>query len=79
MAEIADRDVLADVELEIAAAGGEHEAALDRRRPDHPAIDDALEMVEDRIAFLDAAARRPIKPVLAIRADGRCSAHPAAG
>src|SRR5258705_13779650 len=39
VAQIADGDILADMQVEIAAAGGQHEAAGDGGRPDDPVAD----------------------------------------
>lgn len=56
MARIADGDVLADIQFEIATAGREHEAAFDGGRPDDPSVYDALDMVENRIALVASSA-----------------------
>ena len=55
MTEIADRDVLADIQFEISAAGREHEPALDGRRPDNSAIDFTFDMMEDRKSVIASA------------------------
>ena len=56
MAEIADGEVLADVEFKVAAARGEHKAAFDGGCPDDVAINKAMDVLQDRIAFFAAAA-----------------------
>src|SRR4029077_24500 len=45
---VADREIAADHQLEVAAAGTEHDGAVDARRPDHLAVDDVLDHLEDR-------------------------------
>ena len=52
MGEVADGDILADVELEVAAARGDDEGAFDGRRPDEIAVNDALDVFEYGIAVI---------------------------
>src|SRR5215469_14592823 len=53
MAEISNRHVRADSELEITAAGTQYKAAGNRWSPDDvPVVDDMLEMFENRIALI---------------------------
>ena len=52
VARIADRDVLADMQVEIAAARRQDEGAGDRRGPDDLAVDERLDMLQDRIAVV---------------------------
>ena len=50
VAQVADGDVLADVQAEVAAAGREHERARDGGSPDDLAVDQPLDMLQHRIA-----------------------------
>ena len=52
---VTDRDVLADIQFEIAAAGRDHVAAVDRRRPDDLSFYQTLDMTQHGIAFVAAA------------------------
>src|SRR5918993_1603930 len=52
--EVADREVLADRELEVAAALGKHQAAIESGRPDDVAVDQALDVAQDRVARVGA-------------------------
>ena len=52
MAEIADRNILSDVELEIAASRRQDERTFNRRRPDEVAVNDALDVFEDGISVI---------------------------
>src|SRR5271170_6168005 len=52
MAQVTDGDVLADRELKITATGREHDAALDRRRPNDLSVHEALDMLQDRIPIV---------------------------
>ena len=54
---VADRQVLPEMQLEVAAARGEHAAAVERRRPDDVAADDALDVVDGGIAVVAALAQ----------------------
>ena len=49
MAQIADGNILSDVEREIAASRGQHKGASDGRSPDDIAIDNTLDVLQDRI------------------------------
>ena len=60
MAQIPDRYVLADVKAEVAAAGGEHERAGNRRRPDDLAVDKTLDMLQHRISVVPRFAERGV-------------------
>ncbi len=60
MAEIADGNVLTDMQFKISTAGREHKPAFDGRCPDDPAVNNALNMVEDRITIIASAARGSI-------------------
>ena len=59
--EIADREILADRQLEVAAALGDHQAAVEAGRPDDVAVDQALDVAEDRIAARRCARRGPCR------------------
>ena len=54
MLEIADRKILADRQLEVAAAQRDHQATVEARRPDDVAVDQALDVAQDRIAAVGA-------------------------
>ena len=60
MAEVADRNVLPDVELKIAASRGQNERTFDRRRPDNVAVNDALDVLQDRISVIAGLCERRI-------------------
>src|ERR1700704_1868510 len=47
MAQVADRDVLPDVQCEITATGRKHEATFDSGRPNDPSVHHTLNMVKD--------------------------------
>src|SRR5580693_86682 len=50
MAEITDGDVLADVQVEIAATSGQHESASDGGRPDDLIVDQSLNVFQHRVS-----------------------------
>jgi len=50
--QVADGDVLPEMKIEVAASSGQDESALDCRRPDDFAFDQAFDMFEDRIAVV---------------------------
>ena len=50
MGEVADREVLARDELEVAAAQAEHDGAVDAGRPHDRAAEDLAQVVEQRVA-----------------------------
>ncbi|MBB5319086.1 hypothetical protein HDF09_003785 [Edaphobacter lichenicola] len=52
MTEIADRDILSDVELEVAAACGQHKGALYGWRPDNIAVDEAFDVFENGMPLI---------------------------
>ena len=52
VAGIADGDILADVKVEIAAAGGEHESAGNSGCPDDFILDQALDVLEHGVAVI---------------------------
>ena len=54
---IADRDVLADMQIEVAAAGGQDKSARNRRCPDDFPVDQTLDMLEHRIAMIAGFAK----------------------
>src|ERR1700693_1651662 len=60
VAQVADGYVLADVQAEVAAAGGEHESAGDGRSPDDLAIYQALNVFHHRVAIVAGLAERRI-------------------
>ena len=55
MAEITNGEVLTDIQFEVPTARGEHEPALNGRRPDDPAIHHTLDMMKDRIPIVASA------------------------
>ena len=52
MAEVADRNVLPDVQLKIAASCSQNEGTFDCRRPDNVAVNDALDVLQDGISMI---------------------------
>lgn len=62
MAEVADRYILSDVQLKIAASRSQNERAFDRRRPDDVAVNDALHMLQDGISMIAGLSERRILP-----------------
>jgi EmrB/QacA subfamily drug resistance transporter len=54
--EIADRQVLAQVQAEVAAPGGQHDRAADRRGPDDVAGQQPLDVLDDRIPVVAGLA-----------------------
>ena len=60
MTRISNGDVLTDVEVEIAAPGGNHKCALDGRRPDDFVIDEPLDVLEDRVALVAGLRQRGV-------------------
>src|ERR1700722_3362604 len=60
VAQIADRDVLPDMQVEIAAPRGEHASAVDGRRPDYVVLDELLDMLQHRVAVVDGLRERGI-------------------
>ena len=60
MAQIADGYVLADMQVEIAAARRQNEGAGNRRSPDDLAVDQAPDVLEDRVAVISGFAQSRI-------------------
>jgi len=60
MAEVADRNILPDVELEVAASRRQDERTFDRRRPDEVAVDDTLDVLEDGIPVIAGLGERRV-------------------
>src|ERR1700730_8938582 len=58
MVEIADGDVLADVKIEIAAAGSQHERPHDGWRPDDLVVDKALDVLKDGVSMVAGLGER---------------------
>ena len=52
MIEIADREILADRQLEIVAARRQHDRAIEARRPDQRPVDQAAHVFENGIAAM---------------------------
>ena len=52
MAEVADRNILPDVEFEVAASRSQDERTFDRRRPDQITVDDALNVFQDGVSVI---------------------------
>ena len=52
MAEVANRNILPDVEFEVAASRRQDERTFDRRRPDKVAVNDAFDVLEDGISVI---------------------------
>jgi len=52
VAEVADGSVLADVQFEVAATGGQNDGARDAGRPDDLVVDQPLDVLEDGIAVI---------------------------
>src|SRR6185437_8105541 len=51
---------LADDQLEVATPGGEHDAALDRRRPNDLSVEETLDVLQDGISVIRRAADRGV-------------------
>ena len=66
--EVADREILADRELEVAAAHRQDQAAIEASRPDDVAVDQALDVAQDGIAAV--GARREILVELLVQNHG---------
>ena len=60
VAQISNRYVLAEMQSEVAAAGGENEGAGDGRRPDNLLGNEALDVLDYRIAVIAGLAQRGI-------------------
>jgi EmrB/QacA subfamily drug resistance transporter len=56
MRQVADRQVLAEVQAEVAAPGGQHDRAGDRRRPDDLAGQQPLDVLDDRVPVVAGLA-----------------------
>lgn len=54
--EVADRQVLAQVQAEVAAPGGQHDCAADRGRPDDVAGQQPLDVLDDRVPVVAGLA-----------------------
>src|SRR5271167_3662302 len=52
MHQIANGDVLADMQVEIAATGGHHKSAANRGRPDDFVLDESLNMFQYRVSVI---------------------------
>ncbi len=52
MTEIADGDILSDIELEVTSACGQNIRALDSWSPDKIAVDDTLDVLENGITVI---------------------------
>ena len=61
MAGIADGDILADVQLEIAAARGQDKGARDGRGPDDLAADETVDMLQHRVAVIAGFGERRVR------------------
>src|ERR1700722_20690188 len=61
VAEVPDRDVLAEAQVEITAPGGQHEGPLDGRGPDDLPADEALDVIVDRVAVITRLADRRVR------------------
>ena len=53
---------MADVQLEIAPAGGDHHASLNGWCPDDLAVDKAPDVLQDRVAIVAASAGGGVRP-----------------
>src|SRR5438034_9596170 len=60
VSEVADRQVLAEPQLEVAAASGEQESAVDGGGPDDLPVDDAGQVLADRIAVIGGLAHHRV-------------------
>ena len=60
MAEVADRNVLPDVELKIAASRRQDKSTFDCRRPDKVAVNDALDVLQDGVSVIAGLGERRI-------------------
>ena len=52
VAQIPDGEILADVEFEVAASRGHHECSVDGRCPDNFVLDEALHVLQHRVAVI---------------------------
>lgn len=52
MAEITNRDILSNAELEVSAACGQYEGTFDRRSPDNIAVNDSLDVFENGVSMI---------------------------
>jgi len=57
VAEIPDGDILANVQLEIAATCGEHESAGDGGRPDDLIFHQPFDMLQDRVSMIASLSK----------------------
>src|ERR1700722_11659278 len=60
VAEIADGNILADVQIEIAATGGQHEGAGNGGRPDDLIFDQTLDVLEHRVSVIAGFGERGV-------------------
>ena len=58
--EVADGDVLADVQVEITATGGQYESAGNGRGPDDLIFDQALDVVQHRVSVVTGFGERGV-------------------
>ena len=56
VSEVTDRHVGGQLQVEVAAAGSQHESAVNRGRPDDVAVDQPAQMFADRIAVFGGLA-----------------------
>jgi hypothetical protein len=56
MTEVADRNVLSDVQFEVAASGGKDERTFNGGRPYKVAVNNAFDVLEDGIAMIAGSA-----------------------
>src|ERR1700741_335355 len=56
VAEVSDRDVGAQLQIEIPSASGQHERAVDCGRPNDVTVDQSVEVFEDWIAVIGGLA-----------------------
>src|SRR5262249_28707621 len=60
VAQITDREVLPDVQIEITAARGEHEGARDGWRPDNLVLDEFFDMLQHGIPVVTGLSERRV-------------------
>ena len=60
MAEVADRNILTDIQLKIAASRSQNDCTFNRRRPDNVAVNDPLDVFEHGISMIAGLGERRV-------------------
>ncbi|HEY1734912.1 MAG TPA: hypothetical protein VGG23_10720, partial [Acidimicrobiales bacterium] len=61
MGQVADRQVLAEAQLVVAAPAGQQQRAVDRRGPDDVAVEQPGQVLADRVAVVGGLADRRLR------------------